>query len=142
MKRSKRVSRAFTIVEVIVIIVIIGVIAAAVAPRLLSRIGQSKQSMAKVNASSLANALRTYMADCGTPESGATLDILLSRPSNVAEDAWKGPYVESAEALLDPWGTPYELVIPGRKNASFDIVSYGADKAPGGSDENADVVMP
>ena len=41
--------RAFTIIEVIVIVVILGVLAAVIAPRFLSRIGQSRTAVAKSN---------------------------------------------------------------------------------------------
>ncbi|MEK6702603.1 MAG: type II secretion system major pseudopilin GspG [Planctomycetota bacterium] len=138
----RRAGRAFTIIEVIVIITIIGIIAAVIAPRLISRIGASKTATAKSNAASLATAMQTFLADCGNPESGATITILLERPSNVAEDAWKGPYVQSAEAILDPWGNPFVLLIPPKKNFDFDIVSYGKDGQQGGEGEDADVVAP
>lgn len=134
--------RAFTIIEVIVIITIIGIIAAVIAPRLISRIGSSRTATAKVNASTLATAMRTFLADCGTPESGATITILIDPPSNMAEGAWKGPYVESLDALNDPWGKPFELVIPGKKNFDFDIVSYGKDGQPGGEGEDSDIIAP
>ncbi|QOJ00719.1 MAG: type II secretion system major pseudopilin GspG [Phycisphaeraceae bacterium] len=132
----------FTIIEVIVIITILGIIAAVVAPRLIGQIGSAKQSRAKTDAASLATAMRNFMVDCGKPEPGATIDVLWERPSNVPEDRWKGPYIENREALTDPWGRRFELVIPGRKNVDFDIISYGADGQPGGTDENADVVVP
>ena len=135
-------NRAFTIIEVIVIIVIIGVIAAVVAPRLIQRIGQSKVSMAASNAAALATAMNTYFADCGTPEPGATIDILMERPSGVDESKWKGPYVQNKDMLLDPWGHKFELLIPGKKNVDFDIVSYGLDGQPGGEGENEDIVKP
>lgn len=134
--------RAFTIIEVIVIIVIIGVIAAVVAPRLIQRIGQSKSAMAKSNAAALASAMNTYLADCGTPEPGATIDILMERPSSVDETKWKGPYVQNKDMLLDPWNRKYELQVPGKKNVDFDIISYGADGQPNGEGENADTVAP
>jgi general secretion pathway protein G len=140
--RVRRATRGgFTIIEVIVIVVILGVIAAVIAPRLLSRVGQSRQSVAKANASSLANAVRLFIADHGKPESGATIDILWQRPSSVAEADWE-PYVESGDALIDPWGRKYILKIPGEKNHDFDIVSYGADGQPGGTKEDADVIAP
>ncbi len=140
---NKQVARrsAFTIIEVIVIVVILGVIAAVIAPRLIGRIGQSKQSVAASNAASLANAMRMYFADHGKPESGATINILWERPSSIAEASWK-PYVDSAKAVLDPWGRPYLLVVPGTVNFDFDIVSYGADGRPGGTDEDADITKP
>ncbi|MBX3383838.1 MAG: type II secretion system major pseudopilin GspG [Phycisphaeraceae bacterium] len=139
-KRHRSARSAFTIIEVIVIVVILGVIAAVVAPRLLSRVGQSKQSVASTNASSLATAMNLYILDCGMPPDGAPISILLERPADVDEAAWKGPYVQSADALRDPWGNQFILVIPGQVNTDFDIVSYGSDGRPGGEGEAADVV--
>lgn len=136
-----RTRRGFTIIEVIVIVVILGIIAAVIAPRFIGRIGQAKVSTAKTNAGSLAAAMKTFIIDHGKPEAGATINILWERPSNVPETDWQ-PYVDNAEALVDPWGHPYILKIPGEKNVDFDIVSYGADGQPGGTDENADIVKP
>ncbi|MBL8761780.1 MAG: type II secretion system major pseudopilin GspG [Phycisphaerae bacterium] len=139
--RGRRARRAFTIIEVIVIVVILGVIAALIAPRLFSRVGQSKQAVANANAASLAGAMRMFLADHGKPEAGASISILWERPATIAEDKWQ-PYVENADALKDPWDRPFLLVIPGTKNVDFDITSYGADGQPGGTDENADIIKP
>lgn len=141
MRNSKAIRGGFTIIEVIVIVVILGVIAAVIAPRLIGRIGQSKQAVAKANAGTIANNVRMFMADHGQPEQGAAITILWERPAKVAEADWN-PYVESQDELLDPWGRQYVLVIPGTKNVSFDVVSYGADGQPGGEGEDADVVKP
>lgn len=142
MKSFQRARRAFTIIEVLVIIVIIGVIAAVVAPRLINRIGSAKQSVASNNAAALATAMKTYQLDCGLPEAGSPITILWERPSGVAEGTWKGPYIDNQSQLKDPWGNLFLLVIPGKVNADFDIMSYGADAQPGGTDENADVIKP
>jgi len=133
--------RAFTIIEVIVIVVILGVIAAVIAPRLIGRIGQSKQSVAKTNAKSLANQVLAFTADHGKLESGATVRVLFERPSNVTEGNWN-PYVNSLDDLKDPWGKEFVLVVPGQKNIDFDIVSYGANGQPGGESEDADITAP
>jgi general secretion pathway protein G len=139
--RSRSFRPGFTIIEVIVIVVILGVIAAIIAPRLLSRIGQSKQSVAKANASSLATAMKLFAADHGgVPEPGSTIDILWEKPANV-QGEWH-PGVDNAEALVDPWGRKFMLVIPGEKNIDFDIVSYGSDGQPGGEGEAADIRAP
>ncbi len=134
--------RAFTIIEVIVIITIIGIIAAVIAPRLISRIGASRTATAKASAASLVTAMRIYLADGGTTESGVTLNVLMDQPSGMTEGAWKGPYMDSKDALLDPWGRPFELVVPGKKNFEFDIVSYGKDGQPGGEGEDVDIIAP
>jgi general secretion pathway protein G len=142
MKREGRKSRrrGFTMIEAIVVIVIIGVIAAMIAPRLIGRIGQSKQAVAKSNAEALSMAMRNYIIDMGAPpESGGSLDVLWKKPSS-DEGKWRGPYVDNEDALKDPWDHPYILVIPGQYNADFDIVSYGADGQPGGEADNADII--
>jgi general secretion pathway protein G len=145
-KQVKRVAdgvkvarRGFTIMEVIVVVVILGVLAAVVAPRLISRVGESKAAVARTNAEAVAGAMKQYMLDCGTPESGASLEVLMEKPSNVEEGKWKGPYLDNRDALKDPWGREYILVIPGEHNVDFDIVSYGADGNPGGEGEAADI---
>ncbi|MEM9083979.1 MAG: type II secretion system major pseudopilin GspG [Planctomycetota bacterium] len=137
----QRNRRGFTLIEAIVIIVIIGVIAAVVAPRLLSRVGQSRTAVAESNASSLATAMKLYFADHGKPEDGATIDILFERPADIEEADYE-PYLDNADQLLDPWGNKFVLVIPGQENFDFDIVSYGADGQPGGEGEDGDIVKP
>ena len=123
------------------IVVILGVIAAVIAPRLIGRIGQSKQALAASNAASLATAMKMFQTDHYAPRPGDTIDVLWERPSDVADTNWE-PYVDNADALLDPWGRKYVLIVPGNRNVDFDIVSYGRDGAPGGEGEDADVVKP
>ncbi|MGP1347849.1 MAG: type II secretion system major pseudopilin GspG [Phycisphaerales bacterium] len=143
-QRNRPARRGFTLIEIIVVVVIIGVLAAVIAPRIFSRIGQSKTAVATSNASSLVSAMRLFIADHGMPPEGSTIDVLWEKPSFANESAWSAnaPYVESADALLDPWGNKFLLVIPGSKNVDFDIVSYGRDAQPGGEGEDADVVRP
>lgn len=131
----------FTIVEIIVVIVIIGVIAAMIGPRLFSRIGMSKQAVAESNAASLAMLVKLFMVDHDGVDSGATIDILFTRPSDVEESAWD-PYVDSEDDLIDPWGSKFVLIVPGEKNIDFDIVSYGKGGKPGGEGEEEDIIKP
>jgi general secretion pathway protein G len=142
-RTPRRTARAFTIAEVIVVVVIIGVLATIVATRLLPKITQSKRTAALAKANTIAGEVQAYIADCGPPPSGSAIgDFLMTRPANVAEDKWHGPYLQNSTQLQDPWDHAYVLVYPGQKNADFDVVSYGADGQPGGTGENADIVAP
>ncbi|MEO1131055.1 MAG: type II secretion system major pseudopilin GspG [Planctomycetota bacterium] len=140
-RTGRRSRRGFTLIEAIVIIVILGVIAAVIAPRLISRVGQSKTAVAQSSASSLATAMKLFIADHGKPRDGAAIDVLWERPADV-EDSEYEPYVDNADALLDPWGNKFVLRMPGEKNYDFDIISYGADGRPGGEGEDADIIAP
>ena len=133
----------FTIAEIIVVVIIIGVLAAIIVPRLTNRVGQARSTAAGANANAIATAVDAFMADCGQPTPGSDLaSFLMERPSNITDDKWKGPYLKNRDQLLDPWGHEYILVLPGKRNADFDIVSYGADSKPGGDGDAADIVKP
>jgi general secretion pathway protein G len=137
--RGSAMRLGFTIIEVIVIVVILGVLAAVIAPRVLQRIGQSKQSVAKAGVASMTTAVSQYIIDCGTPEGGASLSILVEKPGDAT--SWKGPYLTNADDVKDPWGNDYVLIIPSQHgNADFDIVCYGADGQPGGEGDDADII--
>src|SRR5690606_18610649 len=102
---ARRVRGGFTLVEVIVVVVIIGVLATLIAPRILSRIGSSRQSVARANAATLRTQVTLFAADCRPVQSTDTLrGILWEKPTDVPEGSWVGPYVEKQEALIDPWG--------------------------------------
>jgi len=138
--KKRNTLRAFTIVEILVVVVIIAVLASIIAPRLLSRVGQSKQAVAKANAESLATNVRLYMGDGGPLESDGDLRMLMERPSSMTEDQWKGPYLNNADEIKDPWGNEFVLIVPGQFNTDFDVVSYGADGQAGGEGDNKDII--
>ncbi len=135
----RRHSSAFTLVEMIVVIIIIGVLATLIAPRLIGKVGTAKQGTAQANAATIAAAIKMYNADTGSLPEAGNLAVLAARPSTPDS---KGPWLDNAQMLIDPWGRPFKLIIPGQKNFDFDIVSYGADGNPGGTGEDADVIKP
>lgn len=134
--RSAR--RAFTLVEAIVVIVIIGILSAIVAPRLIDRIGHAKTAKAQADMAALRTGVTNIMLDGLVLESGMTLrNILWEKPDNAPAN-WSKQINKEAD-LKDPWGNDYVLVVPGKVNTDFDIVSYGSDGRVGGEGDAADI---
>jgi general secretion pathway protein G len=136
--RTKR-SRGFTLIEIMVVVVIMGVLAALVVPKLLSRTGESKIAAAKVDISTIMQALKLYKLDnqrFPTTEQG--LQALITKPTaGPAANGWKeGGYLEKMPK--DPWGNPYQMLSPGVKG-EVDVFSFGADGQPGGTGDDADI---
>jgi len=137
MRRLLRDQRGFSLIELLVVIIILGLLAGLVGPRLFGRVGQSKQAAARAQIELLGAALDQYRLDVGGyPPSSVGLQALVQNP-NVRD--WNGPYLKKNFVPFDPWGRPYQYkCCPGDHN-DYDIWSYGADGAPGGDGENADV---
>jgi general secretion pathway protein G len=131
-------NRGFSLIELLVVIIILGLLAGLVGPRLFSRVGQSKQAAARAQIELFSAALDQYRLDVGAyPASAAGLEALVRNP-NVSD--WSGPYLKKNLVPLDPWGKPYQYKCCPGDHGDFDIWSLGADGAPGGDGENADVM--
>ena len=67
------------------------------------------------------------------------LNALSTPPPSLAqpERYRRGGYIKKLPS--DPWGRPYNYQAPAANGKPFDVWSLGADGAPGGTDENADI---
>ena len=128
--------RGFTLIELLVVIIVLGLLVGLVGPRLFGRVGQSKQAAARAQIELLGAALDQYRLDIGSyPNAGQGLDALNRNP-NV--NNWNGPYLKKA-VPKDPWGNQYKYRCCPGQNGEYDLWSEGADGAPGGDGENADI---
>lgn len=128
----------FTLLELLIVIAIIGLLASVVAPKLIGRIGKSKTVIARAQVESFGTALETYRLDTGEyPSQEQGLNALIERPNNVPN--WHGPYLRKRIIPDDPWGEPYIYRYPGEFD-DYGILSYGADRREGGSDEDKDIL--
>jgi general secretion pathway protein G len=126
----------FTLIELLVVMVIIGLLAALVGPRFIRQEEKAKIKAAKAQIELLGTALDTFRLDVGRyPSTQEGLEALRTKPGGL--ERWDGPYLKK-DLPLDPWGKPYAYKSPGEHGA-FDIVSYGADGAPGGEEDNRDI---
>jgi general secretion pathway protein G len=139
MKMQRRNPRAgVTLIEMLVVVTIIALFAAIVAPRLLHRGDQARVVAAKEQISAFQLALGQYKLDTGSfPTQEQGLNALRQQPAGVEQ--WHGPYL-TKDLGSDPWSHPYIYKYPGEHGDEPDLISYGADGQPGGTDLNADVV--
>jgi general secretion pathway protein G len=133
---SRSRKKGFTLIELLIVMVIIGLIAALVGPRLFPKLGKGKQSAAKAQIELLGQGLDQYRLDVGRyPTTQEGLNALNVNPG---VERWEGPYLKK-ELPQDPWGKPFLYQYPG-SHGEYDLYSLGADGAPGGEGEDADVL--
>ncbi len=128
----------YTLMEILVVLAILAMIAAFAGPRVIGYLGSARGDAARVQINNLEAALDLYRLEVGRyPNAQQGLQALLTAPPDTP--GWRGPYLDKAEGLIDPWGRPYGYRIP-ESGADYQIFSLGADGQEGGEDENADIV--
>ena len=137
--KLKSLQRGFTLLEVMVVVVILGILAVLVVPKIISRPDEARVIAAKQDIASLMQALKLYRLDNQRyPVTEQGLQALAARPTTAPVPTnWKaGGYLERLPN--DPWGNPYQYLNPGL-HGEVDIFSFGADGAPGGEGNDADI---
>jgi general secretion pathway protein G len=103
---------AFTLMEMLIVVAIIVALAGIGGYYLLGALAGSQEDLAKAQVSGpLTNACQSYYIKNKTwPPSLAAL--------TEKDPLGGGPYLESTDALKDPWGQPYQYDASGSKNKS------------------------
>lgn len=136
--RRSQEEEGFTLVELMVVIVIIGLLATVVMVNVMPSQDKAMATKAKADIATLEQAMEMYRLDnFRYPSGGEGLSALVSPPAAGQSGQYRPDgYIKSLPT--DPWGRPYQVTVPGRAGP-FDIYSLGADGAPGGEGENADI---
>ena len=133
--------KGFSFLELMVVVVILGILATYIAPRFMGRAEDAKAVKAKVDIAALETSLKLYKLDNSNyPTTEQGILALIEKPSTEpAPMNWKEKgYLAKARIPKDPWGREYLYLCPGVHD-DYDIISYGADGAPGGDGKNKDI---
>jgi general secretion pathway protein G len=136
---ERHLVNGFTLVELMVVIVIIGLLATLVALTVLPNLGKANDQKAKADIATLEQAMELYrLSNLNYPSTADGLQALVKPPASLTDPSryQQGGYIKKLPN--DPWGRPYLYASPGQKG-TFDIYTLGADGAPGGTGENADI---
>ena len=139
-EKQQKKRNGFTLVELMVVIFILGLLTTIVVINVLPSQDRAMIQKARADIATLGQALEMYRLDnLSYPTSSDGLQALVAPPASLATTARyrQGGYIKKLPD--DPWGRPYQYDNPGRRGPGFDLYSLGADGAPGGEDDNADI---
>jgi general secretion pathway protein G len=128
-----------TLIEMMIVLVIIGIVAALVVPNVIGRPDEARVAVAGSDLRTIAASLEMYRLDnraYPTEEQG--LRALAERPTAppVPPNWVAGGYLPNVPT--DPWGNPYLYQRPD-SGSKYELISLGADGAPGGGGVDADI---
>ncbi|MEQ1813857.1 MAG: type II secretion system major pseudopilin GspG [Candidatus Nitrotoga sp.] len=129
----------FTLIEIMVVVIILGILAAYIVPKVMGRPDEARVVAAKQNIATIVQALKMYRLDnLRYPTTEQGLQALVQKPAIAPMPPnWQASgYVERLPQ--DPWGNPYQYLQPGL-HGEIDVMSLGADNAPGGEGNDADI---
>ncbi len=133
-------ANGFTLVELMVVIFILGLLTTIVVINVLPSQDRAMVEKARADIAILGQAMEMYRLDnLVYPTSSDGLQALVSAPTSLPSSGRyrQGGYIKKLPE--DPWGRPYQFDNPGRRGPGFDLYSLGADGAPGGEDDAADI---
>ena len=129
----KRGQGGFSMIELMVVIVVLGMLAALVSVNVFQNLSTAEVNTAKTQIKNLETALASYRLEFKKfPTSGEGLNALVSNSKNKN-------FLNSNDVPNDPWGNAFVYKQPGPNGAKYEIMSYGSDGAPGGTDDAADI---
>lgn len=128
--------RGFTLIEIMLVIGLMVLLFGLVVANVDKIFGDNQEQLVAFKVKeSFKTPLTSYRIHMGSfPSTQQGLKALLSRPEN-DRGRWKGPYIENAEDLVDPWGNQLQYRYPGAQNtSSYDLFSLGPDGTESGDD--------
>lgn len=138
MKQFKHLSQnqssrgGFSLAELMVVIVILGLLATVVVPKVMEKLAFSQVGKAKLDITSIGNAVTEYAVMNGGRYPDSLEDL-------ITPDVNGNKFLEYKEVPKDPWGHPYSYEkLPSGEGPDFFVWCYGKDGSQGGEGDDRD----
>ena len=131
-RHQQRGRAGFSLVELMVVIVIIGLLAGVSTISVRTYLIRGKQNVARLEVSKICQAIDTFYSHFDRYPTAEEGIAVLATKSDTFPDGIL------SKAPIDPWGYPYEYLVPGR-SGPYEVISYGADHREGGSGADGDI---
>ena len=119
----------------LVAVAVVGLLVGLVGPAAMQQLQSSRVKTTQAQIAQIRTALDIFQIDTGRmPTESEGLAALVSNPSGIA--GWNGPYLRDGQIPTDGWNLPFHYV---REAGAVTIRSLGADGAPGGEGDDADI---
>jgi general secretion pathway protein G len=124
----RRREAAYTLFEIMLVLGIIAVLVGSAIYLLVGNVDVARIQRVDSDIQAITTQLKTYeMMNYSFPTTEQGLAALVTRPSS--EPVPKRWTQLLSAVPIDPWGTPYQYISPGKKNSTgFDIYSLGPDR--------------
>jgi general secretion pathway protein G len=133
----------FTLIEIMAVVLIIGLLSTIVGAAIFQQVDKGRVTACKAQLNSLEGVLELYRMDNArfpTTDQGLEALITAATSEPVPRNFPSGGYLKGGRLPVDPWGGPYHYESPGQNNPdSFDLWSFGADEAAGGTGVDTDI---
>lgn len=124
----------YTLFEIMLVLGIIAVLVGSAIFLLVGNVDVAKEQRVDSDIQAISTQLKTYeMVNFNFPTTAQGLEALVKKPTTEPMPRRWRQLMDSVP--LDPWGTPYQYVYPGKQNpGSFDLYSLGPDRVQSADD--------
>lgn len=132
--RRRRAETGYTLFEIMLVLGIIAVLVGSAIYLLVGNVDTAKEQRVDTDIQAITTQLKMYeMQNYNFPTTEQGLAALVKRPATEPQPRKWRQLMQSVP--LDPWGTEYQYVCPGKRDPKgFDLYSLGPDRRPSDDD--------